>query len=61
MIKRIDSSPGSFIEDQDMPHATGQALLAKKMIEECSRLYFGPRSLRYRLTDAGKQWIKDNE
>ncbi len=35
--------------------ATWEALLLRGLVEQCSRLYFGPRGLRYRLTPRGKR------
>lgn len=49
------------IESTNIARVTSAALLKRGLIESCPRLYFGPRSLRYRLTDAGKQWVKDHE
>lgn len=57
VLKAIRSAPGSEIEAKDVPSVTWEALLAKEVIEQCPRLYFGPRSLRYRLTELGKQWV----
>lgn len=38
-----------------MPDVTRRAMKNQYMIEDCSRMYFGPRSHRVRLTGLGKQ------
>jgi len=51
-IKRRREMPDEF-----MNRATRDALFRHGFIEECTKLYFGPRDLRWRLTDLGKKYI----
>ncbi len=41
----------------DIPEKTRQALVGLGLIEECERMYFGPREWRYRLTLHGRQTL----
>lgn len=54
----IYNSPGKQVEAEGFATVTWNALLRKGLVEECPRLYFGPRSLRYRLTEDGKEYIR---
>lgn len=40
---------------EKIPTSTWYALDARGVIESCPRLYFGPRSERYRLSAKGKE------
>lgn len=57
-LKAIHTSPGKQVEATEFATVTWAALLRKKLIQECVRLYFGPRSLRYRLSKDGEEWAK---
>lgn len=57
-LSAIHNSPGKQVEAKEFATVTWQALLRKELVEECPRLYFGPRSLRYRLTESGKEWAE---
>lgn len=41
----------------DMKEATRNALVGLGLIEECERMYFGPREWRYRLTKHGRETL----
>lgn len=56
-LAAIHKSPGKQVEATEFATVTWQALLRKGLVEECPRLYFGPRSLRYRLTEDGKGYV----
>jgi hypothetical protein len=53
----ISNTAGGY-DASYMASVTEESLLRKGLIEKCARLYFGPRTLRYRLTETGKQWVK---
>lgn len=57
-LSAIHNSPGKQVEAKEFAGVTWQALLQKGLVEQCPRLYFGPRSLRYRLTEDGKEWAQ---
>lgn len=57
-LSAIHNSPGKQVEAKEFATVTWQALLRKGFIKECVRLYFGPRSLRYQLTEDGKEWAE---
>ena len=58
VLHRIAERDSGAIEADSVAWITSECLLKKKLIEECVRLYFGPRTQRYRLTQAGKDWVK---
>jgi hypothetical protein len=55
VLSTIHSAPGQELAADKIAGVTQDALLRKGLIEACSRLYFGPRSLRYCLTADGKK------
>lgn len=57
-LKAIHTSPGKQVEATEFAWVTWDALKRKGLIEECTRLYFGPRSLRYKLTKDGEEWAQ---
>lgn len=48
----------SSVHGADLHAATRQALRALGYIEECPRLFYGPRDWRFRLTAAGRAEAK---
>lgn len=54
VMVEIDSAVGHELEANDIPTLTFRALLRKGLIEPCARMYFGPRTARYRLTIEAK-------
>lgn len=46
----------------EIPTVTRKSLRKKKLVEECPRMYFGPRSYRLRLSSEGLGtllWLED--
>jgi hypothetical protein len=57
ILTAIANAPGKELGADRISRITQEALLRKGLVEACPRLYFGPRSLRYRLTEEGKKLV----
>ena len=54
IVAMVTAKKDGSVLAKHMHPATRDALVKRGLVEECARLYFGPRELQYRLTETGK-------